>query len=506
MPELMIDERRAEADGGQLPEWAPGTLVYACGPEPMPAAVGPGAPRRIPVPTTGRGAGHGCAVLFHRPTTRSAEEARVEGDVMADTDPGKVTAAPPTPPARVSPLVTTTMALAQFGLFVGLLAPVTVSLALKTQTIVPGDQAAAVNGNVLAVAALVALVANPVAGRLSDLTMSRFGRRRPWMLAGAIVFVAAMLIVAFAGSVGVLLAGWCLAQLAGNFVLAPLMATIADQVPGPQRGSVSANVGIMQNVGVLAAAFLASWFVDDMVALFLVPGVLMLVLVALYCVVLPDRPVTARPELGGWTDLLRTFWVDPRRHPDFAWAWLARFLVVLGFFLFINFRLFYLQHQISLSPADAASTLALGALVFTAVLVVTAKVGGWLSDRFARRKLFVIWSTVLLAVSSVLLGFVTTVPGFLWVEALIGFAFGVYTAVDTALVVDVLPDPDDAAKDLGVMNIANALPQSLAGAIGGLLLVIGTGGSATNYFALLVGSAVVGLLGALAIIPIRSVR
>ena len=107
-----------------------------------------------------------------------------------------------------------------------------------------------------------------------------------------------------------------------------------DQVPGPQRGSVSANVGIMQNVGILAAAFLAAAFVDDMVALFVVPGVLMLVLVTVYCLVLPDRPITERPRLGGWTALLRTFWVSPRQHPDFAWAWLARFLVVLAFFLF----------------------------------------------------------------------------------------------------------------------------------------------------------------------------
>jgi MFS family permease len=407
---------------------------------------------------------------------------------------------------RARPIVVAAMAAAQFGLFVALLAPVTVSLALKTQALVPGPQAAVINGNVLAVAALFALVGNPVFGRLSDLTLSRFGRRRPWMLGGAVAFVGAMLVVALAGSVPVMLVGWCLAQLAGNAVLAPLLATIADQIPLAQRASVSANVGVMQNLGVLAAAYIASWFDHNMVALFVIPGMIALVLAGVYCVVLPDRPITKRPDTGGWPGLLRTFWVNPLRHPDFAWAWLSRFLVILAFFLFISFRLFYLQDRIDLEPADAANILALGTLVFTIALVIAAKPGGWLSDRTGRRKVFVVTSILVMAIAFALLDVVTTVPSFLLVEALMGLGFGAYWAVDTALIVDVLPDKENNAKDLGVMNIANALPQSLAAALGGVLLVIGTGGVATNYTALFVGAGIIGTFGALAILPVRSVR
>lgn len=423
---------------------------------------------------------------------------------MTDSSPADFSASS-VPEQRSRPVVVAAMSVAQFGLFVALLAPVTVSLALKTQTLVPQDRAAAVNGNVLAVAALFALVGNPVFGRLSDLTLSRLGRRRPWMLAGAVVFVGAMLLVALAGSVPVMLVGWCLAQLAGNAILAPLLATIADQIPLEKRASVSANVGVMQNLGVLAAAYIASWFVDDMVALFVVPGMIALVLVGGYCAVLPDKVITERPDTGGWLGLLSTFWVNPLRYPDFAWAWLSRFLVVLAFFLFISFRLFYLQDRIDLAPADAASTLGLGALVFTAALVITAEAGGWLSDRTGRRKVFVEVSILVMSIAFALLAVVHTVPGFLLVETLMGCGFGMYWAVDTALVVDVLPDQENNAKDLGVMNIANVLPQSIAAAVGGMLLAIGSGG-ATNYTALFAGATVIGVFGALAIVPIRSVR
>lgn len=419
------------------------------------------------------------------------------------TAPGSASPASPTE-RRAPARVIYGMALAQFGLYVALLAPVTVSLAIKAQTLVPAAQAAPVVGSVLSIAAIVALISNPLFGRLSDRTMSRFGRRRPWMLAGGVVFVAALTLVALAPNPGVLLLGWCLAQLAGNAILSPLLATIADQVPEEQRGDASANVGVMQNLGIMVAAFVASWFVSDMLLLFVVPALFALATVVLYCVLLPDRPLTERPAFGGWKALLLTFWVNPLRHPDFAWVWISRFLITLASFLFITFRLFFLQKEIGLALPDALSALTLGVLIYTIALALCAKIGGALSDRTGRRKIFVIGSTVLFAVGLVLLSVTRTVPMFYGIEALMGAAYGCYIAVDTALVVDVLPNPEESAKDLGVLNIANALPQSLAGAIGALLLTVG--GRTENYAALFWGAGIIGLLGALTILPVRSVR
>ncbi len=88
------------------------------------------------------------------------------------------------------------------------------------------------------------------------------------------------------------------------------------------------------------------------------------------------------------------------------------------------------------------------------------------------------------------------------VEVIMGIGYGIYVAVDTALVVDVLPNPQDASKDLGVLNIANALPQSLAGVVGAGLLAIG--GGTQNYLALFIGAGVIAVLGAVTIIPVRS--
>lgn len=432
------------------------------------------------------------------PTSSAQKSPTTKTPILGDLDRPNI----PTESAPRS--VVWGMALAQFGLFVALLAPVTVSLALKTQTLVPEAEAATTNASVLSIAALFAMVANPIFGRLSDITMSRFGRRRPWMLGGGIVFVASLALVAIAPNVPLLMIGWCAAQLSGNAVLGPLLTTIADQIPPSQRGSVSANVGVMQNLGILAAAFVASWFVSNMLLLFVLPAVFALVTIVIYCVVLPDKPISTRPNLGGWKAFIMTFWVNPVKHPDFGWAWISRFLLTLGNFLFVSFRLFFLQKEVGLTAADAANTLAIGVLLYTIGLVVAAKLGGWISDRVRMRKPFVIGSTVVFGIGLVMLAHTTSIPMFYLVEVIMGLGYGVYVAVDTALVMDVLPNPDDSAKDLGVLNIANALPQSLAAAVGAFLL--GVGGGTENYTALFWGAGIIVVLGAATILPIRSVR
>ena len=147
--------------------------------------------------------------------------------------------------------------------------------------------------------------------------------------------------------------------------------------------------------------------------------------------------------------------------------------------------------------------MAFGVLLYTVALFAGTAVSGWLSDRLGRRKIFVAGSTLLFGIGLVALAFADTVNAFYVAEVVMGLAYGVYSAVDTALVVDVLPNPDKPGKDLGVINIANSLPQSLAPAAGLILLGIGGG---QNYTAMLWGAGVIALIGALVIIPIRKVR
>ena len=409
------------------------------------------------------------------------------------------------PTKEVGPKFVGGLVFAQLVFFIALLGPAIIGIAVKVQTIVPDDQKTSATGLVFSVGALFAVIGNVLFGRLSDRTTSRFGRRRPWIVAGTVVMTIAFVVIALGQSVPVVLAGWCLAQLGANATLAPFIATISDQVPKFQRGSVSALLGIAQNVGILGGTYLADIFADQLVILFVVPSLFAIGAMLLFAVILPDQHLRIKPPAMTGREWLSTLWVNPRRYPDFAFAWWSRFLITLATFMFTAFRLFYMQDRLGLSLEDAPSAVSLGVLIYTIALVASGWVAGKISDRTGRRKIFVAGSTLLFAVGTIMLAFVSSVSGFYLVEAVLGVAYGIYVGVDLALVVDVLPNPDDAGKDLGVFNMANALPQSAAPGLGAALLAFNSANN-QNYDLLLYSAGAAAVIGALVVLPIKKVR
>jgi MFS family permease len=394
--------------------------------------------------------------------------------------------------------------LAQFGLFTALMAPVMVSMQLKAQELDPAHPASII-GSVLPFGAFAALIANPLAGALSDRTRTRWGRRRPWILAGTVVFLGALVWIAFSNTVLELALAWVLAQIAANSAFSALTASFADNVPEFQRGRSSSIIALAQNIAILAGTYLSVFFVSNLPVLFIAPGVLAVVLMLVYCFIARDELPTYKLKRFTFLNIVGSFWTNPIKNPDFAWAWWSRFLIIFATFMFTTFRLLYMQQHIGMDAADATAAVAFGVLLYTIVLLVGAGVSGWLSDKLGRRKIFVGGSTALFAVGLVVLAHANDVSHFYVAEIIMGFAYGIYSAVDTALVVDVLPNADRPGKDLGVLNIANALPQSLAPAVASVLLGIGSA-SQQNYTLMLWGAGAAAILGALAIIPVKRVR
>lgn len=396
------------------------------------------------------------------------------------------------------------LGLAQFGLFVALLSPVYVSMQLKAQELDPSNPAGII-GSVLPIGALGALFANPLAGSLSDRTRTRWGRRRPWLVAGMVVFVIGLAVVAYAPTAFVMGLGWLICQIAANAAFSALTASFADNVPQFQRGRASSTIALAQNLAVLFGTYLAVFFAFNLPVLFIAPGILAIVLILVYCAVCRDELPTVPIKKFTFVNIISSFWTNPVKNPDFAFAWWSRFLIIFATFMFTTYRLFYMQDVIGLGTAKATAAVAFGVLLYTIALLVSSSASGYFSDKLGRRKIFVGGSTALFAVGLIVLAHSHTVGMFYVAEVIMGFAYGIYSAIDTALVVDVLPNADKPGKDLGVINIANALPQSLAPAFAAILLGVG---SAThqNYTLMLWGAAIAGILGALAIIPVKKVR
>src|SRR4029453_15084146 len=152
----------------------------------------------------------------------------------------------------------------------------------------------------------------------------------------------------------------------------------------------------------------------------------------------PDDPLppTARAPLR-FGALLRTMWVNPRQHPDFGWAWITRFLVQLGNATGTLYLFFFLKDEVRYPDPDQGLLILI--LVYAVGLVATTVVAGRLSDRTGRRRVFVIWAGIVMAVAALLLAGWPTWPMAVGAAAVLGAGYGVYTAVDAALITQVLP-------------------------------------------------------------------
>jgi MFS family permease len=380
------------------------------------------------------------------------------------------------------------------------LAPLLVSLALKVNDVVGVEAAPGNLAMVTGIGSLLSIVANPLFGRLSDRTTSRAGMRRPWMVTGVALGAAGTVTVATATSMTVVLVGWCVCQVFFNATLAAQAAVLPDQVPSEQRGMVSGLLGLSVPVASVIGTYLVQAFQGSMLLMFLVPCAVGGAAVLLFAWRLTDRRL-ARQDKPAWSlrELAGTFYVNPRHNPDFAWAFLSRFLFVMAYAFLVTYQAYYLLAEVGSAEADVPRQVYLGTVVQSLCLVLVAPLAGRLSDRVGRRKPFVMIAAVIYAAALVIVAASSSVEGYLVAMAVGGVGFGMYMAVDLALVVDVLTDPVTAAKDLGVLNIAGALPFALAPAVTPGLLALGH----DNYAVLYEVAAACALAAAVAVLPIR---
>jgi MFS family permease len=360
-------------------------------------------------------------------------------------------------------------------------------------------------GLVSAFGAIASLLATPIAGAISDRTTRAYpvghlrGRRHRWTLVMAILSAVSLALIAGQTTVvgvGVL---WVLFSAFQNGEYASLSAAIPDHVPVNQRATVAGWVGMPQALGlVLGTAVVVYLFNKNLVGGYLALAIPLVLLTLPFVLLTPDHPLDSehRAPLSVRV-LLGSYWIDPRRYPDFAWAWVTRFLASLAIGMGTLYLLYFLRDQVHYAhPAQGLFVLI---AIYTGFVVVTAIVGGLISDRIGKRKMIVTVSGCLMGTAALLLTFVETWPAAMGAAVLFGTGFGAYLAVDQALITQVLPAARDRAKDLGIINIAIVGPAALAGAIAALLVSIG------GYPALFAATAVVAAIGSVLVWKIKSV-
>src|SRR6266851_4119130 len=304
-------------------------------------------------------------------------------------------------------------------------------------------------GLVSAFGAVASLLATPIAGALSDRTTHAYGlahlrgRRHRWTLAMAILSAFSLALIAWQPTVLGVGIFWVLFSAFQNGEYASLSAAVPDHVPVNQRATVAGWIGMPQALGLVVGTALVVYVFNG--------------------------PISGYLAIGMGTLYLLYFLQDA-------------------------------VHYHRLFPSQNASQgLFILIVIYTGFVVVTAIVGGVISDRIGKRKMIVTISGGLMGAAALLLTFEETWPAAMIAAVLFGAGFGAYLAVDQALITQVLPEARDRAKDLGIINIAIVGPAAVAGAIAAVLVSVG------GYPALFGATAVVAAVGSVLVWKIKSV-
>ncbi|WP_330230405.1 MFS transporter [Nocardia sp. NBC_00508] len=347
-------------------------------------------------------------------------------------------------------------------------------------------------GLVSGLSAACTVVAFPLAGALSDRTASRYGRRRPWILAGAVLFAGSLVALGTQNTVFGIAFWWCAAMTGFCFVASALTAMIGDGVPTAQRGIVSSAIAAPQALGLILGVAVVATLALDAAQGYTFAAIILMSCVLPFVWCTPDPTLATVSQRGQSVRELLGF-------RDFRWVLTSRALINLGNTLGTSLLLFYLQFGLEVS--EPGSSLLVLTTVYMVVLTIAAVCCGWMSDRIRRRRPFVFAAGALQSIAAVIVISTESFNGTVFSSALVAGGYGCFLAVDQALAADVLPSADHSGKDLGVMNIALAVPQAIGPLIGAGIVFLSSG-----FAGLFITAAVCTILGGAAVLRVQTVR
>ena len=376
------------------------------------------------------------------------------------------------------------------------------------QVVAKGSQNGAI-GFAIGIGGFLAMTVPPLVGAWSDRFNSRFGRRRPIMVAGTLLTIPGLILLMTAGSYPQIVVGYVIVQFFFNAAQAAYAGIIPDVVPAQQFGKASGFLATMTQLGIGGGLGVTSLLGSNRVIYLIFIAAILLTLLPTIWAARNEglAPVIAHPRrsLG---EAVREF-LRPLHEGDFAWVIFTRLMISSGITA-VLYNLHNFFRDVVLTPGTSPDTFTSNWLL---VVVLTALpfgfFGGLLSDRLHRRKVFVYLAGG--AQAFVAIVFIAFYPSAIPLVFALGVAYGVgyglYFAVDWALACDTLPDKSQSAKDMGLFHIALTMPQAIIPFFGGPLIDALNGPHGNSGYRVVFSSAVVFLfLGTILVGRIKSVR
>ena len=324
----------------------------------------------------------------------------------------------------------------------------------------PGGEAnlGALMAILVTVGVIAPILVQPTIGTISDYTVTRWGRRKPYIVLGTLLDVVFLVGLATSQTYLALVAFYFLLQLSSNFAQGPFQGYVPDLVPARQVGLASGLMGTMIVLGTIAGAGIATIGISlgllaiATVALGVVEIVTMVILVATV-----DEGSAGPRRTSSWLGVARSAWgTDILRQPSVLWLLLVR-LLFLGAYAATSLGLPYFQRVHGMTDSEAATTLLVGTGIAGVATALAAIPGARLSDRYGRREM--IWVAAAIAAMG-LLGVAAAPTSLIAIAAFVpfGIGMGIFLSVDWALMTDVIPK-HTSGRYMGILNAGTAMAE-----------------------------------------------
>jgi len=319
-------------------------------------------------------------------------------------------------------------------------------------------------GDTLIWGSVVAILVAPLAGSISDTSTHPWGRRKPFIATGLVIASFALLLMAIAPNLKMYACAFLLLSAANNVTMSPYTALVPDLVPQSQRGTVSSWLGVMSFLGTFTGGLVTFFFpspVSDLIILGLIHAGSGLITMHFS----RERPlVHRRADFSICQRLWSLF--RPMFNHDFRVMFSTRFLMQMGILTVQEYMRFFLKDAIQdftlFGYVVASSAQQAVCVMFVPMLIGglgSACISGVYSDRTGKRKMVVYVSGGVMMVACVLFSLIRSYTLVMIAAFIFGCGFGAFSVIEWAMATDLLPNPEEYAKDMGIWSLALIMPQ-----------------------------------------------
>jgi MFS family permease len=396
---------------------------------------------------------------------------QTRGQVTAAENAERLAASEPSASRRSWAPFAAALMLAYFGTSVALFAPVQNVLPRLIESAAGTPHKAVYLGLVTGLGAVAALVFNPLSGYFSDRWVTADNRSTIvgiGLAAGAL----SLALLGLQRSVLGLAICWTLCQATINIAYSSMSASVYDHVPRRDWGFAGGLIAVAQSVGLIVGfATVVLLFPAVTPGMTAVTGIYAVCLVPLVAIL--RRLPRVAPAAGAGRSTRESLRVLLAGGTGFSAVWVGEFLVTLANSIALLYLFYYLQDVIHYrKPGDGQLILV---VVATGAAILATVTVGRLADRSASYRRYAVFATTLLALTGFVLAVISSWGPAIACAVALGVGYGAFQSVTQALGMRVLPDRSSAARDLGIINIATAIPQVIGPSVAALVVATGAG-------------------------------